>query len=61
MKTIRMVRGDGKAADVHPDMVEDYRAGGFEIAEGARADFAPDGDGKPGGSLPKAKRKRKVK
>ncbi len=30
--TIRMVREDGKTADVHPDMVEEYRAGGFDLA-----------------------------
>lgn len=66
--TIKMIRErDGKTADVHPDMVEDYRAGGF-------APFVPadpldhDFDGERGGSLKgkastaaKGARKRKGK
>jgi hypothetical protein len=30
-KLVKMVR-DGKSADVHPDMVDDYAAGGWERA-----------------------------
>lgn len=34
MKLIKMRRADGHEADVHPDMVEDYRKGGYaEIEE----------------------------
>lgn len=34
-KLVKMVRAeDGKTADVHPDMVDDYKAGGFaEVAD----------------------------
>lgn len=28
-KLIKMVREDGKTADVHPDMVAEYKKGGF--------------------------------
>lgn len=29
-KTVKMIREeDGREADVHPDMVEEYKAGGF--------------------------------
>lgn len=48
MSTIRMKRADGKTADVHPDMVDDYRAGGFEVADNP---LDHDGDGKAGGSV----------
>lgn len=27
---VKMKRSDGHTADVHPDMVEDYRKGGYE-------------------------------
>ena len=27
---IKMVRDDGHEADVHPEMVEDYKAGGYK-------------------------------
>ncbi len=53
MHTIKMKR-DPEAfpaphfADVHPDEVENYRAGGFVPAD----PLDHDGDGKPGGSLP---------
>ena len=29
---VKMKRSDGHTADVHPDMVEDYRKGGYERA-----------------------------
>lgn len=29
-KTVKMVRDDGKTADVHPDMVNEYRKGGYQ-------------------------------
>lgn len=29
MKTIKMQTESGKTADVHPDMVEEYKKGGF--------------------------------
>jgi hypothetical protein len=65
MSTIRMVRADGFSADVHPDMVDDYRQGGFEVADNP---LDHDGDGKPGGSVAgfhataaKGARKRKGK
>lgn len=48
MSTIRMVNAEGKQADVHPDMVDDYRHGGFEIADNP---LDHDGDGKAGGSV----------
>lgn len=32
-QTIKMVNEIGKTADVHPDMVEEYRAGGFAEAK----------------------------
>lgn len=47
--TIKMQREDGKTADVHPDEVENYRAGGFEPADKADP-LDHDGDGKKGGS-----------
>jgi len=28
-KSVKMRRADGKTADVHPDMVEDFRKGGY--------------------------------
>jgi len=31
-KTVKMVRPDGKTADVHPAEVENYRSGGYEKA-----------------------------
>jgi len=31
-KTVKMVRKDGKTADVHPTEVENYRSGGYEKA-----------------------------
>jgi hypothetical protein len=31
-KTVKMVRPDGKSADVHPTEVENYRSGGYEKA-----------------------------
>lgn len=34
---VKMVRvEDGKEADVHPDMVEDYKRGNYAVAERAR-------------------------
>lgn len=59
-KLIKMVR-EGRepcSADVHPDEVENFRAGGFEVEGGqspSASDLDPldhDGDGQPGGSLP---------
>jgi len=29
---IKMIRDDGKTADVHPSMVEDYKSGGYREA-----------------------------
>jgi len=29
---IKMIRDDGKTADVHPSMVEDYKTGGYREA-----------------------------
>jgi len=34
VKTIKMMRDDGKVADVHQDMVEDYRKGGYTEHKG---------------------------
>ena len=31
-KTVKMVRPDGKTADVHPTEIENYRSGGYEKA-----------------------------
>lgn len=31
---VKMIREDGKTADVHQDMVEDYKKGGYKIYEG---------------------------
>jgi hypothetical protein len=45
--TIKMQNGD-RFADVHPDEVENYRAGGFEVVDHP---LDHDGDGKPGGSV----------
>ena len=28
-KTIKMTNAEGKTADVHPDMVDEYKAGGY--------------------------------
>lgn len=33
MKLVKMVNDDGKQADVHPEMVDDYKAGGFREVE----------------------------
>jgi hypothetical protein len=30
---VKMRREDGKTADVHPDMVDHYRKGGFEVVQ----------------------------
>ena len=30
---IKMIRDDGKTADVHPDMVEDYKLGNYRVVE----------------------------
>ena len=64
-QTIRMAREDGKAADVHPNEVENFRKAGFEIAEHP---LDHDGDGKAGGSVAgfhataaKGKRRKKGK
>lgn len=47
--TTRMFReSDGKCADVHPAEVDEYRKGGFEVAD---SPLDHDGDGKPGGSV----------
>lgn len=48
-KTIPMVRNeDGCTADVHPEMVDDYKSGGFEVVEAPKAKpskkVARDGD-----------------
>lgn len=48
MATVRMQRADGFTADVHPEMVDEYRKGGFEIADNP---LDHDGDGKAGGSV----------
>jgi hypothetical protein len=29
---VKMIRDDGKTADVHPSMVEDYKSGGYKEA-----------------------------
>ena len=29
MATVKMTKDDGATADVHPDMVEEYKKGGF--------------------------------
>jgi hypothetical protein len=65
MSTIRMVNAEGKSADVHPDMVEEYRRGGFEVADNP---LDHDGNGRAGGSVAgfhataaKGARKRKAK
>jgi len=34
VKTIKMMRDDGKVAHVHQDMVEDYRKGGYTEHKG---------------------------
>lgn len=57
--TIRMKRDPElypapHAADVHPSEVDNYRAGGWMPAD----PLDHDGDGQPGGSLPKARRKK---
>lgn len=62
MQTVRMVR-DAEAypaphtADVHPAEVENYAVGGWVVSH----PLDHDGDGKPGGSLPKAQRKPRGK
>lgn len=33
MKLVKMIRGDGREADVHPGMVADYRKGGYVEAK----------------------------
>jgi hypothetical protein len=48
MSTVRMQRADGFTADVHPDEIDNYRAGGFEVADNP---LDHDGDGRPGGSV----------
>lgn len=30
---VKMTREDGKAADVHPDMIEDYKRGGYVVSD----------------------------
>jgi len=30
---IKMIRDDGKTADVHPDMVEDYKLANYRVVE----------------------------
>lgn len=35
MILIKMQTAEGKTADVHPDMVEDYKAGGYLVVEQA--------------------------
>jgi hypothetical protein len=32
-QAVKMRRDDGKTADVHPDMVDDYRTGGYEVVQ----------------------------
>lgn len=32
-KLVKMQREDGKTADVHPDMVDEYRKGGYSEAK----------------------------
>jgi len=42
MKLVKMRHADdGKLADVHPDEVENYRAGGFSVVEEAPVEEAP--------------------
>jgi len=31
-KLVKMEREDGKTADVHPDMVDEYKKGGYRVA-----------------------------
>lgn len=33
---VKMIREDGLEADVHPDMVEDFTAGGYRVADAGR-------------------------
>lgn len=33
---VKMKREDGKEADVHPDMIDHYAAGGFAVVEAAK-------------------------
>ena len=42
-------------AYVHPDEVENWRAGGWVLAD----PFDHDGDGRPGGSLPRGRPRKK--
>lgn len=30
---VKMTREDGKTADVHPDMIEEYKVGGYVVSE----------------------------
>lgn len=46
MKLIQMRRDDGHTVDVHPDMVEDYKSGGYQVTE-AEAEDAPKRRGRP--------------
>ena len=57
--TVKMIRDAEQypaphEADVHPNEVENYRAGGFVPAD----PLDHDGDGEKGGSLPKTRRKK---
>lgn len=58
VKLVKMVRGaeypEPRTADVHPDELDNYRIGGFEIAD----PLDHDGDGVKGGSLPRRSRKK---
>lgn len=33
MQLVKMIRDDGHEADVHPEMVEDYKTGGYRVIE----------------------------
>lgn len=33
MQLVKMIRDDGHKVDVHPEMVSDYRKGGYQVIE----------------------------
>ena len=57
MQLVKMIREDGKTADVHPDMVLDYERGGYcrmdvEVAPASPTPPAPTGQMPvPGGEV----------
>lgn len=44
MTLIKMQRPDGHTADVHPDMVDDYRKGGYDPIEAVATDIPSKSD-----------------